>query len=1093
MPSLAEVEQLLLNLLSADNNIRSAAEKSYDDWRADKNSLLQGLIGVICQSSHSHIRKMGTVLLRKTVVAGDGNEETDTDFLRSDANTQAIVKSSLLQTLRTEPAKDVRKGVADVISFLASSEVPAGKWQELLPFIFECSKGTEAERVSSLQIFSMLSATESIITLFVPYVEVLKQAFQDCMSASMSVSVRMAAVEACAEFIMNVDEAVAPMFKPLLPAMLESLSMSLQQRHDSEEDVRRGLECFIELIERTDKGFFNDCLVPIFHAMHQVAKEKMLEDATRYLGMEFLLTCCEVYGPSLLKRVPDALELIVPLCLEYMTEIEESPDWNMSEEDDNDESVDIGQEGIDRVALAIRGKLLVPVVFRLLPPLLSSPDWRQRYAAVMAISWVGEGCHKTLVPELKNVVNLYAPLFSDPHPMVRFAVCTCAGQMSSDFGNVRFQKKFHDIIIPNLIRLMDDAQNPRVQSISASAVINFCQYASKKVMQPYLDNLLSKLLMLIQQGNTMVQEQAVTAVAAVADSAEDLFVKFYDGFMPLLKQIVLTTDPKYKTLRGKAFETISLIGVAVGKDMFLKDAREVTELFLRAQASINEDTDKTIMFQAGARICKCLGEDFLPFLPHVLPPLFEAAKAKPEVQIFDNDEEIDDDWETVPFMSDKILAIRTSALDDKSVACNILFTYAAELGEHFFPFIQETVNVMAPDVDFRTHEGVRIAVASAFPQLLMCVKLHNEKHGSSPDLLVQMFNHLFPKLFAALQEEQKMATKYCDPSILNVMWEQLTALSQCVENVDRRVLPNEQVQMVLQEMVHLMQFYGAKFTPGEEDEIDETDAELNESYRLVLRGCADVIGKTTKHHADLVFHYMDKLLPLLREMLFSPRHTVQKHVALCIFDDLVEFGKDNSVQLFSVFFEEMLRCCSDSNPEIRQAAVFGVGLCGQFGGAAIAPYVNASLEAISKCIMYPDARSDENVYATENAISAAGKLCQFHSGSLDVNMVLPMWVHQLPVKEDDIESKLVYKQFIHFVKTYPHVIVQNTPERIGKLLEIISECFLNEDLCEPETLVEMKALLVSLQHSVPADVLSCTFEKLNPFQKGALQTYGQEN
>ena len=62
-------------------------------------------------------------------------------------------------------------------------------------------------------------------------------------------------------------------------------------------------------------------------------------------------------------------------------------------------------------------------------------------------------------------------------------------------------------------------------------------------------------------------EQIVTTTATVAEGAEELFVKYYDRFMPSLKYIVANATGKdYRLLRGKTIECISLIGLAVGAE-----------------------------------------------------------------------------------------------------------------------------------------------------------------------------------------------------------------------------------------------------------------------------------------------------------------------------------------------------------------------------------------------------------------------------------------------------------------------------------------------------------------------------------------------
>lgn len=49
------------------------------------------------------------------------------------------------------------------------------------------------------------------------------------------------------------------------------------------------------------------------------------------------------------------------------------------------------------------------------------------------------------------------------------------------------------------------------------------------------------------------------------------------------------------------------------------------------------------MLQAGARICKSLGEEFLPYLSIVMPPLLKSAQLKPDVKVTDVDDDEDED------------------------------------------------------------------------------------------------------------------------------------------------------------------------------------------------------------------------------------------------------------------------------------------------------------------------------------------------------------------------------------------------------------------------------------------------------------------
>ncbi|XP_038988393.1 ran-binding protein 6-like [Phoenix dactylifera] len=72
----------------------------------------------------------------------------------------------------------------------------------------------------------------------------------------------------------------------------------------------------------------------------------------------------------------------------------------------------------------------------------------------------------------------------------------------------------------------------------------------------------------------------------------------------------------------------------------------VMEVLMTLQGSQLETDDPitSYMLQAWARLCKCLGQDFLPYMNFVMPPLLQSAQLKPDVTITsaDSDEDMDE-------------------------------------------------------------------------------------------------------------------------------------------------------------------------------------------------------------------------------------------------------------------------------------------------------------------------------------------------------------------------------------------------------------------------------------------------------------------
>jgi len=295
--------------------------------------------------------------------------------------------------------------------------------------------------------------------------------------------------------------------------------------------------------------------------------------------------------------------------------------------------------------------------------MLKHENYKHRVAALMALSAVGEGCHVQMQPLLGEVVDGVIPFLRDPHFRVRYAACNCLGQMATDFAG-DFQEKFHEKVIPSLLEVLDDHANPRVQSHAGAALVNFFEDCTSKIIIQYLHPAATKLEQILTQkmveltsrGTKLVLEQCVVTLAALADSAQENFLPFYDIFVPKLKYIIEhALDDKLKTLRGKAIEAVSLIGLAVGKEKFCSDAVDVMDLLLRQQTGqeplADDDPQLAYMISAWARICKILGPDFAPYLPFVMGPVLKAASHKIEIALLDRDDVSaitqDSDWQCV--------------------------------------------------------------------------------------------------------------------------------------------------------------------------------------------------------------------------------------------------------------------------------------------------------------------------------------------------------------------------------------------------------------------------------------------------------------
>ncbi|MBA0747815.1 hypothetical protein Gogos_004697 [Gossypium gossypioides] len=1046
-------ETLVSHLMSSSNEQRSHAEALFNLCKqSDPDALCLRLAHLLQVCIQPEIRAMAAILLRKLLTRDDSYI-----WPRLNISTQSSLKSVLLSQIQVETTKNLSKKLCDTVAELASSILPENGWPELLPFMFQCvSSDSPKLQESAFLIFAQLS--QYIGDVLTPFIKDLHTVFLRCLSESSNADVKIAALNAVINFIQCLTSSSdRDRFQDLLPAMMRILTEALN--NGNEATAQEALELLIELAG-TEPRFLRRQLVDVVGSMLQIAEAESLEEGTRHLAIEFVVTLAEARerAPGMMRKLPQFISRLFAILMRMLLDIEDDAAWHTAESEDEDagetSNYSVGQECLDRVAISLGGNTIVPVASEQLPAYLAASEWQKHHAALIALAQIAEGCAKVMIKNLEQVVSMVLNSFHDSHPRVRWAAINAIGQLSTDLGP-DLQNQYHQRVLPALAGAMDDFQNPRVQAHAASAVLNFSENCTPEILTPYLDGIVSKLLVLLQNGKQMVQEGALTALASVADSSQEHFQKYYDAVMPYLKAILVNaTDKSNRMLRAKSLECISLVGMAVGKEKFRADAKQVMEVLMSLQGSQMETDDPTTsyMLQAWARLCKCLGQDFLPYMSVVMPPLLQSAQLKPDVTITsadsDNDIEDSDDeskiilllhsMETIT-LGDKRIGIKTSVLEEKATACNMLCCYADELKEGFFPWIDQVAPTLVPLLKFYFHEEVRKAAVSAMPELLRSAKLAVEKgmaQGRNETYVKQLSDYIIPALVEALHKEP-------DTEICASM---LDALNECIQ-ISGPLLDESQVRSIVDEIKQVITASASRKRERAErakaEDFDAEEGELikeeNEQEEEVFDQVGEILGTLVKTFKASFLPFFDELSSYLTPMWGKDKTAEERRIAICIFDDVAEQCREAAIKYYDTYLPFILEACNDENPDVRQAAVYGLGVCTEFGGPVFKPLVGEALSRLNAVIRHPNALQPENVMAYDNAVSALGKICLFHRDSIDAAQIVPAWLNCLPIKGDLIEAKVVHEQLCSMVERSDSEVLGPNHQYLPKIVAVFAE------------------------------------------------------
>ncbi|XP_052308240.1 uncharacterized protein LOC127905216 [Populus trichocarpa] len=377
--------------------------------------------------------------------------------------------------------------------------------------------------------------------------------------------------------------------------------------------------------------------------------------------------------------------------------------------------------------------------------------WQSRHAAVLSLGIVAERCSS-----LKESIHSWDQMAGriirsvkeDMHPCVRLTALYTIKQFSKNL-KPEFQDQYRDQVLPALTKAMDDFNYPRVQVQAYSALFEFTSNCTPSILNPYLKEIVTKLL----------------------KELRDQFAEYYSTVMPYLKVIMMTAKKELDhNLLANSVDCITMVWMAVGKE------------------KIRDDTD-----MAWARLGKCLGKEFKPYMSVSIPRLLRSAKIGSYVLIPENPDNVDESDGSIRalILGERKIWIKTKVLEEKVAACKGLYLLADELKDGLSVWIEEVAQTLVPFLNFLLNEEIRRVAASAMPVLLKSSKEAKQKGNlelSDESPFEKLCSDVLPALVKALSKESL-------PEIAAII---LDSLEECMK-MSGPVLDEDQTELVLEE------------------------------------------------------------------------------------------------------------------------------------------------------------------------------------------------------------------------------------------------------------------------------------------------------
>jgi len=853
--------------------------------------------------------------------------------------------------------------------------------------------------------------------------------------------------------------------KTIVDILIEALKVD-------EDAGKAALESLMEMAEFHPDLFkeFGGTLVDV---VSQIMLNKDFEEGTRSSAKEIVLALAEK-APGFVRKIESVQTQFYPALFEMITEVPYEDDiqgWAEEKEEEVITRTDphgVAREGLIRFARTIGEQVTISASSDLIKQSIVHEDWKRRQAGYFYLGYIANCCKKIFLENLEETMKMAASGVIDEHPRVKYAGLTCLGMVLSELAP-KAQKAFHAEIMPQLLEIMNSDQLIKIKTQATSACVNFVrelihedeneiEETEKEVaaIEEYTDDLLESCSKLFSEGLdnncASLQEEVLALVSCIATLIEDKFVKYYPNFMPGLKQIIINTPNEttlQKDLRSNTIQTIGFMMDAIKNtkeniDGFKQDGKEIVEIFSKILTSgkvTYDDPQVTAITNALCQVAAVLQEDFAPYLPPIMEKLIEGAKMNVDFKLEDaelpNNNEKEENLTSITFKmkgleGEKMLSLNTTALETKINSTQVLRHMAENLKTTFFPYVEETYQVISELFEYKYSRAVREASIEACQYLIEACTEDGQKEQLMSQLTTNFISAI--KSFIAKKDVNEVVVflKEYYHCIKLFKKPSPVTMSQIESMIDLMaescVLASEEKRYVLEELEKKRHDLDDEDIEYYKEDLDEIEKAF--LYTMENAGCYMRIYKE-----DVTELMNTKLFSLFIGNMNKSENTDHEMIdSLCFFIDCCEFLH---IDFFRKIYEEMINKFTEiyhnyknnEDRDIVQSLSFGLGvIASRCTNQEFGPYSEGIFGLLEEVISVEDNMSDDNSYATENALSSLFKIVYFQKdGQMVTDQHVKKYLSMLPLKEDLDEALAVNKMLIQQVeKKNQNLLGQNS-------------------------------------------------------------------
>ncbi|ODQ66396.1 ARM repeat-containing protein [Nadsonia fulvescens var. elongata DSM 6958] len=1049
-----ELQNTLAQIASPDSAAIKAASESLQKNFYTRPECIAALIHTLQSHPEAQLRQLAGIEVRKLIP-----KYWEGDSIS--AGVKAQIKSSLLTSTLAEQSPLPRHTSSRVISAIAKIDLELNAWSELLPFLHETASSTTDEASApnrEVAVYIIYTLLDSEITALYNANTELLQLFSKTLIDRHSRQLRTTTLLALGKVAENIDVVgdkdevhggnSVELFKALIPHMVEVLKDIIAA--DDEQAAAQAFEVFITLL-LVDNALVSKHLGDLINFMLlNIAAVDSISEDYRLPALQFLITAVRTKKSKI-----QNLKLGPTLTTHAMKIVTEKPDNEDEDEDENDDTVPkLALRMIDYLSASLPPSQVLAPLLSAMPELSASSDPYFRRASLLSLAVAVEGSPDFVAQQLEVVLPIVVNGLRDSSIVVRSAALQTLAQLAAELHDIIGDE--HEVLLPLIFEIMDTAPTFKVGKYACVALDAILETLDRKVIaEKYLNTLVPRLLHLLNNTSSPVlRGSIVAAIGSAAFAAGKDFMPYFQETIRVLEPYVSNINSENETdadydLRGMSLDTLSAVANAVGKEAFAPYVNALTEAAY-ACLKTTQSRSRECGFVFIGVLAKLYGQEFSPFLDHIIPELLACLNQDEYAGLENNEEDEDEDEDPMTrFRVNSAMAM------EKEIAADTLGELIVATKGDFMKYLDQSIEILV-EMTEHFYDGIRksalnslwrtfaswyVASNPAQWQAGLPVKVQIEQTVSGLGDMVR-------KVSLDLLESED------ERSVVNVICDNLTESLKLAGPV---VLGDKEDLERICEQLLLIVKKAHPCQVSEEDDDDEEEApedfDQRESaeYDEVLVDSAfdslSIIALTLESQFEPI---LQVLSPVLFKY-FGSSSANERATAIGAMAEIVNGMKSSITPFTSQIMKAMLHSLGDSSADVRSNAAYGIGLLCYYSASdaeIIAEYMTI-LQNIQKLLKKVDKKSkrvqssdQENNTARclANACGCVARMSIKHPSQIPLGDVLPVLVERLPLTDGLEENTPIFELFVGLFKSNQPTII----ELRAPIVEIFEKVFKSE-------------------------------------------------